>query len=219
MTELRLITKEIREQLRKPFPKEAHSSIASKSYLTSIKAHYVIERLNDVFGIGRWNFEHKVILERNSEVLVLGKLKILDYDCEIPEQYGSHKIEGKGLEIADGYKSAVTDSLTKCASYIEVGIDVFKGLVNPDGTYKNGNKSSYNPKPSLQEKPKEKTQELINISEGLPAWLVEGFRKCKTIDEINEKDKTLSKDNKYEKLLNSEAYKDFYNSECERVRK
>lgn len=71
---------------------------------------------------------------------------------------------------------------------------------------------------SVKSTPQEKPKELTNISESLPVWLVEGFRKCKTIDEINEKDKALSKDNKYEKLLNSAVYKDLYNSECERVR-
>jgi len=126
--EKKKITNEIRERLRKPFPSEALGKVASKTYLTSIKAQYIIERLNDVFGIGRWTYIHEVIKEQENQVLILGQLMLLDYDCEIPKQYGSHKIEGKGVEIADGYKSAITDGLTKSASYIEIGIDVFKGI-------------------------------------------------------------------------------------------
>ncbi len=132
------ISGEVRDKLRKPFPKEAYSKIESKSFLTSLKAAYVVERLNDVFGVGRWNYSHSVIRETDEQVLIKGQLIILDYDCIVPETYGSHKIVGKGVELADGYKSAMTDGLTKAASYVEIGHEVFKGLINPDGNYKNG---------------------------------------------------------------------------------
>ena len=131
------ITDEIRKKLREPFPKEAHGTVASKTYLTSIKAMYVIERLNDVFGIGRWTYESEVIKEQSEQVLIRGQLMILDYDCFIPAQFGSHKITGKGVELADGYKSAITDGITKSASYIEIGIDVFKGNVTTPQTHNN----------------------------------------------------------------------------------
>ena len=135
------ITKEIRNKLREPFPPEALGTVASKSYLTSIKAMYVVERLNEVFGIGRWTYIHEVIKEIDNQVLIQGELKILDYECIIPKHYGSHKISGKGVEIADGYEPAITDGLTKSASYIEIGIDVFKGRKSSP---KNGNNSNVN---------------------------------------------------------------------------
>ena len=127
MDKLPKITEDIRLELRKPFPHSALGKVPGKSYLTSIKAMYVVERLNDVFGVGRWDYSHEVIKEQHGQVLIKGVLIILDYDCTIPTQYGSHKVEGKGVDLADGYKSAITDGLTKCASYIEIGIDVFKG--------------------------------------------------------------------------------------------
>lgn len=122
------ITNEIREKLRQPMPKEAISQHPTKKFLSTIKAIYVTERLNDVFGIGRWNLTHEVVKETDTYVLMKGKLVLLDYDCEIPEQYGGHNTTGINTEIADGYKSAVTDIQSKCASYLEIGIDVFKGL-------------------------------------------------------------------------------------------
>lgn len=122
------ITNEIREKLRQPMPKEAISQHPTKKFLSTIKAIYVTERLNDVFGIGRWNLNHEVVKETDNYVLMKGKLVLLDYDCEIPEQYGGHNTTGVNTEIADGYKSAVTDIQSKCASYLEIGIDVFKGL-------------------------------------------------------------------------------------------
>jgi len=56
-----------------------------------------------------------------------GQLIICDYDVFVPEQFGGHKTIGTGTEMADGYKSAVTDIISKSASYLEIGIDVFKG--------------------------------------------------------------------------------------------
>ena len=52
---------------------------------------------------------------------------VREFDLYTPFQYGGHQLEGKGTEPADGYKSAVTDMQGKCASLIEIGIQVFKG--------------------------------------------------------------------------------------------
>jgi len=137
MEQKKKITDEMRKQLRAPFPVEALSAVASKSYLTSIKAMFVVERLNDVFGVGRWHLEHIAIKEQDDQILIKGSLQILDYDVIVSDQYGSHKITGKGVELADGYKSAITDCLTKCASHLEIGIDVFKGLQKSNNTVSN----------------------------------------------------------------------------------
>lgn len=131
------ITTEIREKLRADFPENAYSQHPTKSFLTTLKAMYIVERLNDVFGIGRWTLEHNVELATDNYILLRGKLILLDYDCEIPDQFGGHPITGKNTEIADGYKSAVTDILSKSASYLEIGIDMFKGKIKvKEGTDK-----------------------------------------------------------------------------------
>ena len=78
----RNLTPEMIENLRKPFPPEAYSTIDSKPYLTSIKAMYIVERLNEVFGIGRWILDHEVIKEDNNQVLIKGELIIFDYDIK-----------------------------------------------------------------------------------------------------------------------------------------
>ena len=126
-----LITDEIRKKLRNDFPDEAYRQHPTKSFLTTLKAMYITERLNDVFGIGRWVITHEIALKTDDYVLMKGKLSLLDYDCEIPEQYGGHKTAGINTEIADGYKSAITDVLSKSASYLEIGIDMFKGKIKP----------------------------------------------------------------------------------------
>ena len=133
MSEKPKISDEVRAKLREPMPKEAIKKHPTKTFLSTIKAMYVVERLNDVFGLGRWDLETNVIKETNDYVLMSGKLCILDYNVVIPLQYGGHSTTGKNTELADGYKSAITDCLSKCASYLEIGIEVFKGEVSPSG--------------------------------------------------------------------------------------
>lgn len=130
---IQTIPDEIRKKLREPMPKEAVKPHPTKTFLSTIKAIYVVERLNDVFGVGRWNLITEIAKETDGYILMQGELKLLDYDASIPKQYGGHTTTGKNTELADGYKSAITDCLSKCASYLEIGIDVFKGKVNTKG--------------------------------------------------------------------------------------
>lgn len=161
----------MREKLREPFPPEAYQEHGSKSFLTVLKAMYVIERLNDVFGIGKWNLEHKVIKEDNGYVLIRGQLKLINYpDMVIPSQYGGHKTGGTGTEMADGYKSAITDCITKSASYLEIGIDVFKGLIKPPKSVKKESGKSdkkTSDKPWLNQKTKEWDRAIKELAEGI----------------------------------------------------
>ncbi|KKN71856.1 hypothetical protein LCGC14_0417100 [marine sediment metagenome] len=122
------ITDEIREKLRAPFPPEAITDHPTKTYLSTIKAAYVMERLNDVFGICGWEIEHEVVSDTDEYVTVKGCIHLTEFNLRTSEQYGGHGKTGKNTEPADGYKSAVTDLMSKCASYLEIGIDVFKGL-------------------------------------------------------------------------------------------
>ena len=64
------ITDEIRQKLREPLPTESITQHPTKSYLSTIKAIYITERLNDVFGIGRWLVDHKVISDKDDYVLM-----------------------------------------------------------------------------------------------------------------------------------------------------
>lgn len=134
-----------REKLSKALPATAITKHPTKTYLSTIKAIYITERLNDVFGVGGWDFEHEVVgIYDNTQgekvkpyVVVRGRLYMREFDLYSPIQYGGHDIDDKGTEPADGFKSAVTDAMTKCASYLEIGIQVFKG--NP--TSQEANKS------------------------------------------------------------------------------
>lgn len=137
MKEKKIIDADMRGALRAPFPDEAYSGHPTKTFLTVLKAMYVTERLNDVFGLGRWTVEHEIIERTEDYVLIQSEFHSLDYDVSVPKQYGGHKTTGKNTEIADGYKSALTDSISKIASYLEIGIDMFKGKVNKKAAPKN----------------------------------------------------------------------------------
>lgn len=121
------------DKLLKPFPKEALAPLKKGKgfYLTTIKAQWVVERLNEVFGpcgIG-WKYTTKFCRE-DSYVLAHVNLqyKVNGEWSEVINGTGGKKINP---ELADAYKSSETDALTKIASKLGVGNDVFKGLISP----------------------------------------------------------------------------------------
>jgi hypothetical protein len=154
-----MLNQEQIDALRAPFPPEALKPDTSRGFeLTSIKAAYVIERLNDVFGpcgIG-WRYAHSPFEDVPSDDGRLEVVTEVAFQYRLPNegagcgrviwnnswQYGSDDgwsepifaCGGKGLgrggaPYTDARKSAVTDGLTKAASMIGVGHQVFKGLV------------------------------------------------------------------------------------------
>lgn len=114
-------------------PPQAIKPHPTKTYLSTIKAIYIVERLNDVFGIMGWDFESDIISTTpidNGKVVVVacGRLYFREFDLYTPIHYGGH--DGKLIEAGDVHKSAITDALNKCASIAEIGIQVFKGAPN-----------------------------------------------------------------------------------------
>ena len=124
------ITKEMREDLRKPLPAEAVTKHPTKTYLSSIKAIYVVERLNDVFGLGSWRSKvEKQSVSDKGMVVVKLIFEIPEYGI-YHESYGGNDNGGensKNFDLGDAYKGAATDALTKICSFLEIGLDVFKG--------------------------------------------------------------------------------------------
>lgn len=124
------VTKEMRDKLREPLPKEAVKQHPTKTFLSSIKAIYVTERLNDVFGIGSWHLKvNHITTSEKSMVVVKVEFSIPKYDIYF-ECYGGNDNGGensKNFDLGDAYKGATTDAITKIGSYLEIGIDVFKG--------------------------------------------------------------------------------------------
>jgi hypothetical protein len=142
--------------LRASFPAEAMSADTSRGFeLTSIKAAFVVERLNEVFGPcgAGWRYVHSPFEWVEGEVITEvalqfhvaeGGVNAILWDGQshgwafVPDSAGwswpilspGGRRPGKGTApLTDARKGAITDGLTKAASMIGVGHDVFKGLV------------------------------------------------------------------------------------------
>jgi hypothetical protein len=120
----KLSSKQI-ELLKKPLPKEAVSKHPTKTYLSSIKAIYVVERLNEVFGIGTWHLDSNYLTTQGKMVVVQSTFSVPDYGIRL-QSYGGND----NTDLGDAYKGATTDALTKIASMLEIGMNVFKGLAD-----------------------------------------------------------------------------------------
>lgn len=120
--ELKTLNPDQLMELLRPLPEEAVSPHPTKKFLSTIKSIYVTERLNEVFGVGRWRIETEVVEKQDRMIVVKLKFTIPDYGIYY-ECYGGND----NPDLGDAYKGATTDAITKVASWLGIGADVFKG--------------------------------------------------------------------------------------------
>ena len=135
------------DQLNKKLPEWAIKDHPTKKNMTVIHPMAVIERLNEVFGIGGWQFTTEYIScdKEVQTVAVYENGKKTDKTKDrtvymsavkgrfatkdiILEQYGGSTNDDKG----DALKGGATDALTKIASYLNIGAEIYKGQGNVD---------------------------------------------------------------------------------------
>lgn len=121
------LPEDVKAKLKEPLPRESVSPNPQKPGLSVIKVIYVVERLNEVFGLNGWHVDNEVV-ETGRMVVVRATLSIPRYAIAI-EQFGGNDNPDRG----DAYKGACTDALSKCASYLGIGMDVYKGLYERPG--------------------------------------------------------------------------------------
>lgn len=132
------LPQEIQEILKKPLPAEAIGKHPKIEGLSSIKAAFVLERLNEAFGVGGWD-DRATIVDRSTRTEVWGagspKEKMVTLHVATVqlffsvEKYGLHKENFGGsdnIDLGDALKGARTDALTKIASELGIGLDVYK---------------------------------------------------------------------------------------------
>lgn len=137
--EMKKLSEEQVKQLKADFPVDAISPCPKKPFLSTIKAYSIVCRLNEVFGVGSWSLksdyiqtEKKTQLTKEGkerpmyEILAKATLDIPEYNIHL-EQLGG----GEDEVLGDAGKSAITDALNKCASYLYIGYSVFNGDVKP----------------------------------------------------------------------------------------
>lgn len=178
------------ELLKKPLPKEAVSKHPTKTYLSSIKAIYVIERLNDVFGIGSYQFENREIVKEGKMVVVESILTIPEYGIRIPSYGGNDN-----TDLGDAYKGAATDALTKICSYLGIGMDVFKGLGDaPKSEAKTERPKPENQKQFSPEKPKMNEAQLNRVIERIGSGETEAYNAALNAFDLNDDQKKQLKE-------------------------
>lgn len=109
--------------LKAPLPPESIKPHPTKPFLSSIKVIYIVERMNEVFGLGRWRADNRVVEK-------VGKMVVVETTFTAPE-YGIVVTAFGGNDnddLGDAYKGACTDALSKIGSYLYIGMDVYKGL-------------------------------------------------------------------------------------------
>ena len=148
------LPKGLRAKLKEPLPREAVSPNPQRPGLSVIKVIYVVERLNDVFGLNGWHMDNEIV-ETGRMVVVRATLSIPKYSIAI-EQFGGNDNPDRG----DAYKGACTDALSKCASYLGIGMDVYKGL--HDLRTRDGSSSQQNGFRSAGSQPGPRTASILN---------------------------------------------------------
>ena len=131
---------DLKAKLKEPLPREAVSPNPQKPGLSVIRVIYVVERLNEVFGLNGWHVDNEIV-ETGRMVVVRATLSIPRYAIAI-EQFGGNDNPDRG----DAYKGACTDALSKCASYLGIGMDVYKGLYELPGA---GRQNGASPAPRM----------------------------------------------------------------------
>lgn len=116
-------------KLKAPLPSEAIKQHPSKTYLSTIRDIYVIERLNDVFGVGSWKLKVEHITTQGKMVVVKVLFTIPEYNIEY-ECYGGND----NSDLGDAYKGATTDALTKICSWLGIANEVWKDKPSQEQT-------------------------------------------------------------------------------------
>lgn len=125
--------------LNKPFSYSEYSVNFDGQVYVSQQS--MVDRLNEVVGHFNWEFEPlQIDVNMSSQsVSCLGELRIWDEERQrwiFRRQYGNDTMTVKkgrsnpdGQAIEDAKKSAVSDSLKKCASWFGTASDVYKGII------------------------------------------------------------------------------------------
>jgi hypothetical protein len=125
--------------LKAPLPSWAIKSHPTKTNMTVIHPMAVVDRLNEVFGVGAWKdyveklssyeWQQKTKAGDRKVYTATSKVSVVipEYDIHL-EQFGGSTNDDEG----DALKGSATDGLTKIASYLGIGASIYKGQGNGD---------------------------------------------------------------------------------------
>ncbi len=115
---------ELLAKLQAPLPPEAIKPDPRNPKLSAINPAYILDRLNEVFGVGGWT-ERYTIIEAHPDCSMI----VVKCDFSVPklkifrQAFGGNANDDRG----DAFKGACTDALGKCASKLGIAHQVYKG--------------------------------------------------------------------------------------------
>lgn len=129
-----MLTPEQIETIKMPLPAEALKPHPTKRGMTAINAIYVIERLNEVFGVGGWKLFVDPLSSAGTDKTSNAGRSYTEFSAitKVTMIIPAHDIHYECVASAtnedegDAYKGSVTDSITKISSWLGIGADVWK---------------------------------------------------------------------------------------------
>ncbi len=101
------------------------------SHYTGYKPQYLIDGMNEVFGIGTWGFEElssEIVTTKEGGLLAIAQVKVWLKDVPFqPTGWGQARVT-KG-DLGDARKGAQTDAIKKALSYFSIGNRAYQGLL------------------------------------------------------------------------------------------
>lgn len=127
------LSPEQKEQITKKLPDWAIKTNPMNSKMSVINPMAVIDRLNEVFGVGQWEFKTEYLgifdAKMGSRDAFAGMCKgtlVVPANSIHLEQYGG----STNMDRGDAMKGSATDALTKIASYLGIGASIYKNMGN-----------------------------------------------------------------------------------------
>jgi len=117
-------------QLAASFPLQAYKEVKIGRGYTTIDAYHIVERLTSVFGLcgTSWGIDVKEWRHEGGNVLAIGSLWYVD-EGEAERHHVTAVGDASIIKdnIAEAYKKAQTNLMSKAASFIGVGLSVYQG--------------------------------------------------------------------------------------------
>lgn len=170
------------KKLQEPFPDKAYKKVEYGRGFTSIDAYYIVERFHTVFDDwGMKNLEFSVHEKpwkdkHGDSGITISVSCVGELWAKTGDDYTSIWAVGAGTvikgDVAEAYKKAQTNMLSKASSYWGVGLDVYKGE-HQDDPYldRTTSSTSFTPPPT----PEKESWDDYNIGDVDPdppsAWL------------------------------------------------
>ena len=184
---------QLKAELYAPLPAEAIKQHPTKTFLSTIKPIYITDRLNEVFGIGKWQTKTENVLVNDNGTVVNKTTLIIEEYGIYYECFGGNDNGGsgsKGFDLGDAFKGATTDALNKIASYLGIGIDVYRGKQSHQSNgYQSKPAPAPSPAPALQPNTSfsvtnDNVKQLINAEDDRKAKALDMLKKVKSVSTV-----------------------------------